>query len=287
MSELLVYLAQAAVILIAAPFVSGVIKTAKARLQNRRGPGLLQVYRDIVKLLRKDSIVSPTASWLFYSTPFLYFSGAFAAAALTPLMGAGTDFFTVIYLLAFGRFFLALASLDTGSSFGGMGGSREMFISILVEPAIFLALLTVAFKSGSTQLAVMAGAASDSFTLSRFFALLAFLIVLVAETGRVPVDNPDTHLELTMAHEGMVLEYSGRFLALITWAASVKQLVMVILFALLFIPTSSPAEVSAAILAIGIALACIETCTNKMRLFRIPGFLALSGLLSLLALVAQ
>lgn len=290
MSEVTAYILQAAMIVIAAPLVSGIIKMTKARLQNRRGPGVLQVYRDIFKLLHKDSIISPTSSWLFIYTPFLYFAGALAGAALTPILGFGADFFVVLYVFAFGRFFLALASLDAGSAFGGMGGSREMFISVLVEPALLLALLTVAFQSGSTHLTVMAALASDTwFTLSRIFAMLAFLIVLIAEMGRIPVDNPDTHLELTMIHEGMVLEYSGRFLGLITWAASVKQLVFMLLFALLFFPATSWGMLGTAgfVLVTGVLVACIETFTNKMRLFRVPGFLALSGLLSLLALVAQ
>ena len=290
MTEAFVYLAQAVLITAAAPMVSGLIKNVKARLQNRRGPGIFQVYRDIAKLFSKDSVVSPTVSWLFYAAPFLYIAGGLAAAAMIPLLGVGADFFTVVYILAIGRFFLALASLDAGSAFGGMGGSREMYISVLVEPALFLAMLTVAFKTGSAHLAVMASPAPHgAFTLSHIFALMAFLIVLIAETGRVPVDNPDTHLELTMVHEGMILEYSGRYLGLIVLAASVRQSVMMLLFVLLFLPApiGGPVGIAAAGVLTGIVMACIETSTNKMRLFRIPKLLALSGLLSLLALVAQ
>lgn len=290
LSGVLVYIFQAVLIVLAAPLISGIIKTIKARLQNRRGPGIMQVYRDILKLLRKDSVISPTSSWFFYITPFLYFAGALAAAALTPVLGAGADFFAVIYVFAFGRFFLALASLDAGSAFGGMGGSREMFISVLVEPALLLALLTASFQSGSTDLAVMVRHMPDTgFTLSRIFAMLAFLIVLIAEMGRIPVDNPDTHLELTMIHEGMVLEYSGRFLGLITWAASIKQLVFILLFVMLFLPVTGWGVLGTVVFVLiaGAMAAGIETLTNKMRLFRVPGFLALSGLLSLLALVAQ
>lgn len=290
LSSVTVYILQAVVIVLAAPLISGIIKRIKARLQNRRGPGVLQVYRDIFKLLCKDSVISPTSSWIFYVTPFLYFAGALAAAALTPVFGAGAEFFAVIYVLAFGRFFLALASLDAGSAFGGMGGSREMFISVLVEPALLLALLTAAFQSGSANLGFIVQHMPDNgFTLSRIFAMLAFLIVLIAEMGRIPVDNPDTHLELTMIHEGMVLEYSGRFLGLITWAASIKQLVFILLFVLIFLPSAAWGLEGTVILVLltGAMAAGIETFTNKMRLFRVPGFLALSGLLSLLALVAQ
>ena len=288
--SVLLYGLQALILVLAAPLVSGIVKIVKARLQNRRGPGILQVYRDIYKLLRKDSVISPSTSWLFAVTPFLYFAAAVAASAVTPVLGAGADFFAVLYIFAFGRFFLALASLDAGSAFGGMGGSREMFISVLVEPALLLALLTVAFTSGGTSLAGMAVSMQDAgYTLSRVFAMLAFLIVLIAETGRIPVDNPDTHLELTMVHEGMVLEYSGRFLGLIVWAASVKQLIFYMLFALLFLPAAFFGAWSIPVLILGVcaAVAAIESFTNKMRLFRVPGLLSLSALLSLLALVAQ
>jgi formate hydrogenlyase subunit 4 len=287
---MIVYALQALCIVCIAPLVSGIIKTTKARLQNRKGPGFFQVYYDINKLLSKDSVVSPTVSWLFLGAPYLYFAGALAAAALIPLLGQSADFFVIVYLFAFGRFFLAMASLDAGSSFGGMGGSREMFISVLVEPVLFLSLLTVAFKSKSTSLSVMADSApAGDLSLAYVFAAISFLLVLIAETGRIPVDNPDTHLELTMVHEGMVLEYSGRYLALITWAASIKQLIIMLLFVMLFLPfpVMGAAGMVGKVIFTALTMAGIETFTNKMRLFRLPGFLALSGLLSLLALVAQ
>jgi Formate hydrogenlyase subunit 4 len=294
---------QAAMIAALAPLAAGLIRTAKARMQNRKGPGLLQPYYDLVKYFRKDSVVSPSTSWLFAAAPILYFAAATGAAAMAPVLtvllsgtdAAFSDMFALLYLFAFGRFFLALASLDAGSAFGGMGGSREMYIAVLVEPAILLALLTVALPAGSTGLAGMAAAAGTNWNLAAVFAAGAFFIVLVAETGRIPVDNPDTHLELTMIHEAMILEYSGRALGLIHWAVSVKQLVMLTLFAVFFLPGAPadwPLAAQAALLAgkvafTALALAMAETVTNKMRLFKVPAFMAVAGVLSLLALVAQ
>jgi len=303
-TQLLTGLGQAALVAAAAPLTAGLIKTAKARLQNRRGPGILQPYYDLAKFLRKDSVVSPTTSWLFAAAPVVYFAAATAAAALAPVLapfnpgagGALADMFVLLYLFALGRFFLALASLDAGSAFGGMGGSREMFIAVLAEPAILLALLAAALPAGGTGLAGMAAkTATISWDLAEVFAAGAFFLVLIAETGRIPVDNPDTHLELTMVHEGMILEYSGRPLGLIHWAAAIKQLVMIALFAVLFLPGAPatwPAAAQAALLAAkvaatALALAAVETATNKMRLFRVPAFMAVAGVLSLLALVAQ
>jgi len=292
---------QALILLLAAPLVVGIIKKAKARLQNRRGPGIQQLYFDILKFLAKDSVESPTVSWIFRVTPYIYFAAAVAAAALLPIWlsgsGLANNLLVFIYTLAIGRFFLVLASLDAGSAFGGMGGSREMYISVLVEPVLLLAMLTVAVRSGSTNLFAMAGTAmQESFSLSYFFAACAFFIVMLAESGRIPVDNPDTHLELTMIHEGMVLEYSGRPLGLIFWAVALKQLILILLFVLLFIPWPLAGVVSpwvqvlsivAKVVLVAVSLAVAETITNKMRLFKVPNFMALSGLLSLLALAAQ
>lgn len=276
----------------AAPLVAGIIKTAKATMQNRRGPGVLQVYYDLFKLLQKDSVVSPTASWIFSQAPYIYFTGAFAAAALLP----SGDLFTLVYVLAAGRFFLVLASLDAGSSFGGMGGSREMYISVLVEPVLLLTMLTVAMRAGTTGLTGMAEAAALApFSLPYIFSAIAFFLILIAETGRIPVDNPDTHLELTMIHEGMVLEYSGRWLGLIFLAAAIKQLVFITLFVVLFLPWQ-PSGLSpifaflwtaGKIVLTALTLAVIETGTNKMRLFKVPGFMGVGAMLALLALVAQ
>lgn len=288
----------ALIMFFSAPLLAGVIKTAKARLQNRRGPGLIQSYFDLAKLLRKDSVVSPTTSWLFTAAPYVYFAAAVAAAGL---VAAGrfhgfADLFLLVYTFGLGRFFLALASLDAGSSFGGMGGSREMYIAVLVEPALLLALLSVAGPAGTTALSGMIDSAARApLSLPYILTAIAFFVVVLAETGRIPVDNPDTHLELTMIHEGMVLEYSGRPLALIHWASMIKQTVVLTLFVAYFIPWSLqgvgllPNQLwfAGKVLLAALLLALAETSTNKMRLFRLPGFLAVSCLLSLLALVAQ
>lgn len=287
----------------AAPLAAGFIKKTKAKLQNRRGSSVLQVYFDLFKLLAKDSVLSPATSWVFCAAPYVVLMSAVAAAACLPLNLlfdhrelAFADLFLFVYLLGLGRFFLTLASLDAGSAFGGMGGSREMFIAVLVEPALLLSLLTVAVKPGSVQFASMAQvAAGYPFSVPYIFAAVAFLLVLLAEIGRIPVDNPDTHLELTMIHEAMILEYSGRYLGLLFWASALKQLVIILLFVTLFLPWNFGVQAGWLLwlLLLGkliltlVALACIETGTNKMRLFKVPGFIAMSCFLSLLALVSQ
>ncbi len=267
-----------------APLLNGLIKAAKARLQNRRGPRLLQGYFDIIKWLHKDAVVSPTTSWIFAAAPYVYLAATVAATVQLFSM----DFIVMIYLLASGRFFLVLASLDAGSAFGGMGGAREMFIAALVEPALLLAAATLALPAQSTQMALLAATAeSGSLQLTQLLAAIAFYLVLVAETGRIPVDNPDTHLELTMIHEGMILEYSGHRLALIHLAAALKQLLFIVLFCQLFLPWGHAAWLAVKVMLVALLLALTETSTNKMRLFKVPEFLMLSGLISLLALLAQ
>lgn len=294
---------QALLLLMLAPLVSGFIKIVKARLQNRRGPKILQSYYDIAKLLQKDSVLSPATSAIFRISPYIYFTVTLTAAAMLPLAwfggnGWSFDVFLLIYLLAAGRFLMVLASLDAGSAFGGMGGSREMYLSVLIEPLLLLALLTVAMRSNSTNLLSMAVVAGGTpVSLPYMFAAIAFCMIMIAETGRVPIDNPDTHLELTMIHEGMILEYSGRYLGLIHWAAALKQLVVLILFVRFFLPWSftpfnswwflTPVWFLLKLFLAAALLGIVEIATNKMRLFRVPGFLAVSGLLSILALVAQ
>jgi formate hydrogenlyase subunit 4 len=303
MMELIARFAQAMAIVVIAPLVLGVTRSLKARMQNRRGPSLLQPYRDIAKLLKKEEVVSPTTSWVFQLAPFAYLAMAFTAAALLPLSITGiyglqnsmSDIFLLIYVLAAGRFVLALASFDAGSAFGGMGSSREMYVSVLVEPALLLTFLTVAVPAGSTEIELLAKqATAATFTLPHVFAAFAFFVLLLAETGRIPVDNPDTHLELTMIHEAMILEYAGRRLGLIHLAVALRQVIMILLFVTLFLPwqanwgaVANTAQVALKVVLVAATLALVETSTNKMRLFRLPGFIAISGLLSLLALVAQ
>ena len=292
-------LLQALAIVALAPLIQGFIQWCKARSQNRRGPAPWQPYHNLFKLLGKDMVTPQTASWITTVTPFICFGAAFAVAALVPVFpdknGGVADLLLVVYLFGLSRFVLALAGLDTGSSFAGMGSSREMYLAVLVEPAFLLAILAAASGAGTTELGAMTGdALRHSFTLPYVLAAVAFFLVTVAECGRIPVDNPDTHLELTMFQEAMLLEYSGPQLALLHWSIFVRQLGMILLFVKLFLPWSwldlIPFEsvwLVGKIFIVAILLAATETSTAKMRLFRLPDFLAASGLLSLLALVAH
>ena len=301
-------LAQLALLLLLAPLVSGTIKLMKARLQMRRGPGLLQPYRDLYKLLRKGMVIPNTASWLFSATPYVVFCATLLAGLMVPTVAAETPIglfggvLAVVYLLGLGRFFLALGGLDTGSSFGGLGSSREMTIAALAEPTLMLAVFTVAIGAGSTTLAEMARAAIGQqwrfLAPSQILAFAALFLVLIAETGRIPVDNPATHLELTMIHEAMVLEYSGPYLALIEWGASVKQLLLMTLLINVFWPFGLPQVWSASGLVTGLGwlmaklflLSCgivlVETTNSKMRLFRVPELMATAFVLGAMALVS-
>ncbi len=289
---------QALGIFVLAPLLQGFIQWCKARLQNRRGPSPIQPYLALYKLLAKDLVIAETASWITRITPFACFGAAVAVAALVPLSSASwgfTDLFLIVYLFGLSRFLLALAGLDTGNSFAGMGSSREMYLAVLVEPAFLLAIVASAGTAGSTELGKMVQhAGAHAFTLPYVLAAAAFFIVVIAECGRIPVDNPDTHLELTMFQEAMLLEYSGRHLALLFWSIYIRQLVMVILFIELFFTWSwfdlIPSMffwILLKIFVVGLLLAITETSSVKMRLFRLPNFLAASGLLSLLALVAR
>ena len=291
---------QALAIVALAPLIQGFIQWCKARLQNRRGPAPWQPSLTLFKLLSKDLVIARTASWITDFTPFVCFGAAFAVAGLIPFAldwasGGIADLFLIVYLFALSRFAMSLAGLDAGNSFGGMGSSREMYLAVLVEPAFLLAILAAAGAGGSTELGAMANAAvNHSFTLPYVLAAVAFFIVTIAECGRIPVDNPDTHLELTMFQEALLIEYSGRHLALLQWSIYVRQLVMILLFVELFFPWTwmglLPSEffwTVGKIFLLGILMALTETSTAKMRLFRLPNFLAASGLLSLLALVAR
>ena len=301
-------LAQLVLLLMLAPLVSGFIKMLKARLQMRRGPGILQPYRDIHKLLRKGMVVPDSASWLFSATPYVVFLATLLAGLMVPMAAADTPVglfggvLAVVYLLGLSRFFLALGGLDTGSSFGGLGSSREMTVSALAEPTLMLAVFTVAIGAGSTTLAQIAKVAINQqwrfLEPSQILAFAALFLVLIAETGRIPVDNPATHLELTMIHEAMILEYSGPYLALIEWGASVKQLLLMTLLINVFWPFGLAAGWSLAGLAAGLAwllvklavVSCgvvlVETANAKMRLFRVPELMAVAFVLGALALVS-
>jgi len=277
----------------------------KARLLSRKGPPLLQPYRDLLRLMRKDVVLADNASWLFRVIPYLVFAATWVAASLVPTFRSGlmfswtADLIAIIAVLGSARFFLALAGMDAGTSFGGIGASREVMISSLAEPAMLMIVFAIALIAGSTQLSTMAAfmnSAEVGLRVSLGLALIALIIVAVAENARIPVDNPATHLELTMVHEAMVLEYSGRHLALIELAASLKLLLYISLIACLFAPWGiSPAIIAPAALMIGVAayvgklallgamLAVFETAIAKMRVFRVPEFLGAALMLALLA----
>jgi formate hydrogenlyase subunit 4 len=295
-------LGQLLLVALLAPLLQGCIKSVKAACQNRRGPGLLQPGFDIVKLLRRESVVSEHASWIYHAAPYVYVGAYLSAAALVPTvfvrppLEALGDALVVVGLFALARFALALAALDTASNFGGMGMSRELAFAALVEPALLLALFALAIPVGSTGLVAMAEAARPGASLLLAFG--ALFVVAIAETGRIPIDNPDTHLELTMAHEGMVLEYSGRPLGLIFWGAQIKQLVVLSLVAAITVPWGiarepAPAALLVGLLAyllkvgvFGLALALVESSLPKLRVFRIPDLLGAASLLAVLAVIS-
>jgi formate hydrogenlyase subunit 4 len=299
---------QLLLLLVVSPLVGGVIKTLKARLQTRRGPGILQPYRDLNKLFGKGMVIPQSASWIFDAAPVVVFAVTAVVGLMVPMITAEAPMslfggvLAVVYLLGLARFFLALSGLDTGSSFGGLGSSREMTISALAEPAMMLAIFTVALSAHSTNLSEIARSAIGQswrfLAPSQMLAFAALFIVLIAETGRIPVDNPATHLELTMIHEAMVLEYSGPYLALIEWGAWMKQLILMMLLANAFYPfglaiDASPAGIVfacvtllAKLLLLSILIVLVETANAKMRLFRVPELLAVAFILGALALIS-
>ncbi|VVB85373.1 F(420)H(2) dehydrogenase subunit H [uncultured archaeon] len=309
MNPVAIVIFQIIVIIALSPLLSGIMKKVKAFFQIRKGPSIFQPYYDIAKLLRKDSVVSENASWIFHAAPVISFVAVLTAGLLIPIyisdmpLGFAGDLIAVVYLLALARFFTALASLDTGSSFGGMGGSREMFVASMVEPAMMLSIFAIALNVGSTNLSYISQTVSSmGLTAISPYHLLAFValfIIAIAETGRIPVDNPATHLELTMIHEAMILEYSGKQLALVEFGAMMKQLLVFALLANIFFPwgiassgvTAAGIAVALAVFVIkigilGAALAMVETSTAKWRMFRLPDLLSVSLMLSFLALVS-
>ena len=303
--DLSIQAAQMLLVLLLAPLLTGFVRKVKARLLRRQGPPLIQPYLDLVRLMRKEVVLADTASWLFRVIPYLVFAATWVAASLVPTFRAGllfswsADLIAIIALLGSGRFFLALAGLDVGTSFGGIGSSREVMIASLAEPAMIMIVFTLALIAGSTQLSTIAefmASPQVGLRVSLGLALVALVMVAIAENGRVPVDNPATHLELTMVHEAMVLEYSGRHLALIELAAALKLLLYVSLLACLFAPwdiatadAGLPALAGAVAVYVGklavggFLLALFETSIAKMRVFRVPEFLGIALMLGLLA----
>jgi formate hydrogenlyase subunit 4 len=302
--DLLVQGSQMALVVVLSPLLVGLVRKVKAQLLRRRGASIVQPYRDLLRLLRKDVVLAENASWLFHVTPYIVFATTWVAAALVPTFASGlifswsADLIAIVALLASARFFLALAGMDIGTSFGGIGSSREVLIASLAEPAMLLIVFTLALVAGSTQLSTIASlmvSTEAGLRVSLGLVLIALIMVAIAENARIPVDNPATHLELTMVHEAMILEYSGRHLALMELAASLKLVLYVSLIACVFAPWglavsgASPAAYALGLVAYvaklfvaGFLLAVFETATAKMRVFRVPEFLGAALMLGLL-----
>mgnify|MGYP000996292647 FL=1 len=283
-------LLQAFVLLLVAPLIAGIIKKLKALLQNRIGSSILQEYFDLYKWWRKPTFITPYTSTIFLAAPCVYFASTIAAACMLPnFFGKAVSFgdvFVFVYVMALGRFFMTLSSLDAATAFGGMGGSREIYVAAFVEPVIMLAILSNVLHTGSTFLGGMSLDPGEvNLTVAGVLTCIAFFLVLLAENSRIPVDNPDTHLELTMIHECMTLEYSGRLLALIHWASQLKLLIFLVLFSLLYLPLNIPVVFK--VICSAALVAVVETLNNKMRLFKVRVYLAAAGIMLLLAIAAQ
>ncbi|CAJ0881336.1 hypothetical protein AMST5_03236 [freshwater sediment metagenome] len=301
--DLFAQAAQMALVLALAPVLIGFTRKVKARLLRRRGAPILQPWYDILRLLKKETVLAQNASWLYRAAPYIIFATTWVAASLVPTFATGlmfnwaADLLALAALLGAGRFFLALAGMDVGTAFGGIGASREMMFGSLAEPATIMIVFAVSLIAGSTQLSEVAAFMSTDFKLrvSVLFALIGTLIVAIAENGRIPVDNPATHLELTMVHEAMILEYSGRHLAVIELAAALKLLLYVSLIGCVFFPFGLAAHDGglrsfaigalayvAKLATAGFLLAFFEVSIAKMRVFRVPDFLGAGLMLGLL-----
>jgi formate hydrogenlyase subunit 4 len=298
---------QLLLVLALAPLLTGIVRKVKARLTAKRGPALWQPYRDLLRLLRKEVVLAPNASWLFRVSPYLIFTAVWLAAAIVPTFTTGlavsrtADLIALVALLGTARFALALAGMDVGTSFGGIGSSREMMIASLAEPAMLMVTFTVALLVRSTslpQIAEFMVTHAVGIRVSLFLGLISLVMVAIAENARIPVDNPATHLELTMVHEAMILEYSGRHLALVEAASMVKLLLYLSLIAAVFLPWGMDiGGFGARAIAVGLAsyaaklgvgavlLGVFETSIAKMRVFRLAEFLGGAFLLGILAAI--
>ncbi|MDD2751633.1 MAG: NADH-quinone oxidoreductase subunit H [Candidatus Omnitrophica bacterium] len=299
--KILIIILQLVVFIVFSPLISGFIVKVKNNLRMRRGQGLLQPYYNLFKLFGKEEVVSQTASWIYRVTPFVVLASSLSAALLVPVFIAQSplrymgDFLALIFIFALGRFFLALSALDTSSAFGGMGASREMFISSLAEPVACLVVFVVFLQFGSTDISAFSGMHAVSF--SSLIAAVALLFVTIAETARLPIDNQETHLELTMVHEAMVLEYSGRSLALLEFSAAIKQMIWFFLIAQIIFPIAVPAFSAGLgiifwlgwyivrIAIIALIVAFIEVSLAKMRLLRVVDYFGFAFLLAVIAIV--
>lgn len=306
MNSLFLQLFQNVLVLLLAPLLVGWINQCRAWLQNRSGAGVLQPYRKLVKLFHKDAVLANNASPLFRSTPYILFVSMWLAASLVPVIATdlplspAVDVIALVGIFALARVFISLAAMDIGTSFGTLGARREMLVGFLAEPALLMVFFTAALISQSTSLVtIVETLAHKQFVIypSLAFAAIAFVMVLLAENARIPVDNPSTHLELTMIHEAMILEYSARHLALIEWASALKLFAYTTIGFSLFMPwgiaeAGKPNEllVALAVLMIklvvaGASLALLETVSAKMRIFRVPEFMGTAFLLAVLGML--
>ncbi len=298
---------QALFLVLAAPLLKGIVGRVKARFQNRQGASVWRSYADLLKLFRKEDLVPPSASWVFRATPRIVFAVIVSAAAFIPvfqssaLLGLKGDFILFVYLLAIGRFFLMLGAMDGGSAFGGMGASRDALVSTLAEGPLLLAFVAISILAHSTKIVgIVQWTLGQNFFDISAVHILAFTtlgIVALAEAGRMPVDNPSTHLELTMIHEGMVLEYSGPSLALIEWANAIRLNVLLALLIALFAPWGMATEITwgalglalgahlVKLLLLGVLIAVIESSVAKLRMYLVPDFLGVATALSVLAVI--
>ena len=300
-------LLQAAILILGAPLVRGVIGKIKAWIQRRKGASIWRPYADLAKLFRKEDLRPPSASWVFRAAPVLLFATTVCVTAFVPvlqpsaLLASWGDFFLLVYLLALGRFFLSLGAMDGGSAFGGMGASREALVSSLAEAPFLLALVAVAISAAHTNIAgIVAWTLRRNFFDVSAVHILAFTslaMVMLAETGRMPVDNPSTHLELTMIHEGMVLEYSGPSLAWIEWASAIKLQAVLALLIALFAPWGMASSLSAGSIAAALVLyfakaaalivllTVVESGVAKLRMYLVPDYLGVASAISALAVI--
>jgi formate hydrogenlyase subunit 4 len=299
---------QTLIVLLAAPLMLGWVNTVRAWLQNRTGPGLLQPYRVLRKLLHKDAVLAQEASWLLRVAPYIVFGCTVVAASIVPVLATdlpfspAADVIALVGLFALARLFMALAAMDVGTAFGSMGARREMLIGCLAEPALLMVFFTPALLAQSTALVTIVEVlAHQALTIypSMAFAAIAFVMIMLAENARIPIDNPSTHLELTMIHEAMILEYSGRHLALMELAHALKLTVYSAIGMALFVPwgiaqAGDWQAMPVALLAFGAkmavggaALALLETVSAKMRIFRAPEFIAMAFLLAVLGMLTH
>jgi formate hydrogenlyase subunit 4 len=272
-----------------APLVSGLIKKIKNFIRMRHGAPVLQSYYNLSKLVMKEETVSTTTSWIFTVTPYVALGSTITALLVVPSLITGIsmqymgDFVAMIFILSLGRFFVALAGLDAGSSFGGMGSSREMFISAIVEPVALISVFAVSLNAGTTNLNLIS--LMPGMRLSAVLASISLLIITIAETARLPVDNQETHLELTMVHEAMILEYSGRSLALIELASYIKQILFFSVIAVVLFPATGVLMFILKLAGVCVIIPVIEISVAKLRLFRVPDLLTFSFIISCIAIV--